>query len=101
MPAKTIKFTSIQCERQQDITGSDETYLYLDGVENWNGAMKKGDSRTLNISKSFDGTVQAEVKEKNPSSWKSLGNVTIVNGFNSPAEFKTSGAHYKLYFSIS
>lgn len=100
MATKNINFTSMHCVRQQDVVGSDEVHLYLDGVENWNHTMKKGDSETLSISKSFDGSMQVEVKERNPSSWKSLGTVTIVNGYSSPAEFKTTGAHYKLYFNI-
>jgi hypothetical protein len=100
MATKKITFTSMHCERQQDVFGTDEIYLYLDGVENWNHAMKKGDSETFSIQKSFDGTMKVEVKEKNPNSWKSLGTVTIVNGYSSPAEFKTPGAHYKLYFNI-
>ena len=100
MATKKITFTSMHCERPQDVVGADEIYLYLDGVQSWSGSMKKGDSETVGISKSFDGTMKVEVKEKNPSSWKSLGTVTIVNGYNSPAEFKTSGAHYELYFNI-
>lgn len=97
----TIKFTSLHCVRQQDVTGSDEAHIFLDGVDSWNGALKKGDSEPVNLARPFDGSMQVVVKEKNPSSWKTLGTVTIDSGDVSPAVFKTSGAHYELWFAIN
>ncbi|MGH3614160.1 MAG: hypothetical protein ACRDRK_16515 [Pseudonocardia sp.] len=32
----TIKFTSLHCIRQQDVTGSDEAHIFIDGVDSWN-----------------------------------------------------------------
>ncbi|MGH3569983.1 MAG: hypothetical protein ACRDRH_29025 [Pseudonocardia sp.] len=48
------------------------------------------------MSRSFDGSMQVVVKEKNPSSWKTLGTVNIDTGDVAPAVFKASGAHYEL-----
>jgi hypothetical protein len=97
----TIKFTSLHCVRQQDVTGSDEPHIFLDGVDTWSGVLKKGDSATVNLTKSYDGSMQVVVKEKNPGSWKTLGTVNIDRGDVSPAVFKTSGAHYELWYTIS
>lgn len=97
----TIKFNSLECVRQQDVTGSDEPHLYLDGVDTWDGVMKKGDTRSLNFSRSFDGAMTVTLKEKNPSSWKTIGTVVIETGEPSPAVFKTSGAHYELHYTVS
>lgn len=97
----TIKFTSLHCIRQQDVTGSDEPHLFIDGVDTWNGVVKKGDSASLSISRSFDGSMNVILKEKNPSSWKTIGTVTIETGEPAPAVFKTSGAHYELWYTVS
>jgi hypothetical protein len=96
----TIKFTSLSCIRQQDVVGKDEPHLYLDGVDSWNGVLGKGDSAQLGLSKPFDGSMTVTLKEKNPSSWKTIGTVTINTNKVSPAVFKTSGAHYELWFNV-
>jgi hypothetical protein len=95
----TITFTSLQCLRKQELSGFDETHIFLDGVDSWNGAFKKDDTDTVNMTRSFDGSMKVEVKEKGPG-WKSLGTVTLQTGSHSPAVFKTSGAHYELRYRI-
>lgn len=98
----TITFTSLHCIRKQDVIKNDEPYLYVDGVEVWNGVMGKGDTKSLNnLRRSFDGSMTVTLKEKNPNSWKTLGTVVIETGEKPPAVFKTSGAHYELFFTIS
>jgi hypothetical protein len=97
----TIKFTSLHCVRQQDVTGSDEPHIFLDSVDSWSGVLKKGDSASVNLTRPFDGSMQVVLKEKNPSSWKTLGTVNIDRGDVEPAVFKTSGAHYELGFTIN
>jgi hypothetical protein len=65
------------------------------------GASVPGDSTPVNLTRPFDGSMQVVVKEKSPSSWKTLGTVNIDRGDVSPAVFKTSGAHYELWFTIN
>ena len=62
----TIKFTSLHCIRQQDVTGSDEPHLFIDGVDTWNGVVKKGGNAPLNISRSFDGSMNVMLTGEEP-----------------------------------
>lgn len=96
----TITLTTLLCLRKQELTGSDETHIYLDGVDSWNGVFKKDETDNVNMTRSFDGSMTVEVKEKGPG-MKSLGTVTIQTGSHSPAVFKTSGAHYELRYRIN
>ena len=100
-----VKFNSLKCIRKQDVTGSDEPHIWVNGVDKWNFVMKKGETEVL-ATKQYeadfkDEVVKVELKEWNPGGQKSLGTVTISDGQEtSPAVFKTSGAHYELEYDI-
>ena len=96
----TITFTTLECIRKQDVTGKDEPHLIVDGVDLWDGVLDKGDTEPVGRSKNFDGSMTVTLKEKNPNSWKTIGTVTITTGRVAPAVFKTSGAHYQLWYTI-
>ena len=96
----TITFTSLHCVRQQDVIGSDEPHIFLDGVHSWNEVMSKEDFAPVNLTRPLDDSMQVVVQEENPNGWKILGTRNINSGSVSPAVFKTSGAHYELFFTI-
>lgn len=97
----TITFTQLHCLRKQDVIGKDEPRLFVDGVDVWNGVISKEERKPVNRTRQFDGAVTVVLKEDNPpNKSKTLGTVTIRKGDVGPAVFKTSGAHYELYYSI-
>lgn len=98
-----INFTSLKCVKKQDVTGSDEPEVWVDGKKKWNGVMKKGATAVLiPLFEDFDETVKVEIRERNPNSFKSLGTKTVTAGQPDPqpVDFKTSGAHYELTYSV-
>jgi len=99
-----INFTSLKCVRMQDVSGYDEMELWVDGSKKWDGAMKKGETKVLiPLYEDFDDSVKLELKERNPNSFKLLGTKTVEAGHPDPQpiEFKTSGAHYELVYSLT
>ena len=42
-----VKFNSLKCIRKQDVTGSDEPHIWVNGVDKWNFVMKKGETEVL------------------------------------------------------
>src|SRR5215475_7544764 len=100
----TINFISVKCVRMQDVTGSDELELWLDSQKRWDGVMKKGETAVLiPLSEDFEDTIKVELKERNPNSSKLLGTKTVEAGHPDPqpVDFKTSGAHYELVYSLA
>ena len=100
----TISFVSVKCVRMQDVTGSDELEIWLDSAIKWNGVMKEGETKVLTpLSQNFDDSIKVELKERNPNSFKLLGTKTVEAGHPDPqpVDFKTSGAHYELVYSLT
>jgi hypothetical protein len=100
----TINFISVKCVRMQDVTGSDELELWLDSKKRWDGVMKKGETAVLiPPSEEFEDSIKVELKERNPNSSKLLGTKTVEAGHPDPqpVDFKTSGAHYELTYSLA
>lgn len=100
----TLKLTSIDCIRKQDVSGNDEPQLKVDGDVVWNGVMGKGDTRVLSNRLAFTGSVAVALEEMNGTKGKQIGNTAIIRDSGSPSSpvaFKTSGAHYNLYFTVS
>ncbi|OLF15960.1 hypothetical protein [Actinophytocola xanthii] len=100
----TLELVNLHCHRKQDVSGSDEPRLKVDGVPVWNGVMDKGDDRNLRpTSVEFDDTTKVALEELNGSKAKQIGaDVTIRESGNpNTVHFKTSGAWYELSFEVS
>jgi hypothetical protein len=101
----TLELTELHCVRKQDIDGFDEPQIKVNGAVVWNGAMKKGDTRNLRpTSVGFSGTATVKLEEMNGSKAKEIGTPQSIRdsgGNAQPVVFKTSGAHYELYFEVS
>ena len=99
-----ITLTKLTCERKQDVTGKDEPEIWLDGKKKWDGVMKKGETVVLiPLFEDFEDSIKVELKERNPNSSKLLGTKTVTAGRPDPqpVDFKTSGAHYQLVYSLT
>lgn len=100
----TLQLTSLDCIRKQDVSGNDEPQIKVDGDVVWNGVMGKHDTRILTTRVTFTDSVAVALEEMNGTKGKQIGNTAIIrdNGTpSSPVAFKTSGAHYNLYFTVS
>ena len=101
----TIHVSQLQCVRKQDATGAfDESAIFLAGREAIVLPMAKGQVRPLDphLSETFGASIVVELKEKDGNSYKSLGSTTVLAGIQGPqpVEFKTSGAHYHLWYHL-
>jgi len=98
-----INLVSLKCVRKQDVVGKDEPEIWLDGKKEWNGVMKKGETKVLvPLSIEFDESIKVEIKERNPDSFKLLGTKTVSANRSDPqpVDFKTAGAHYELTYTV-
>jgi hypothetical protein len=57
----TLELTSLDCVRTQDVTGSDEPRIKVDGDVVWNGVMNTGATRILSVKTNFTGSVAVEL----------------------------------------
>jgi hypothetical protein len=104
----TIKITTLNCERQQDISGLDEPVICLGGLQVWDGKIDKGGSLHPNVSRSFSDNILVELKEANGSpvtgSKKLLGSWTVSDtptpAGNAPLTATSAGYYYKVYFDV-
>ncbi len=100
----TLRLTSLECIRKQDVTGKDEPQIKFDGDVVWNGVMGNGDTKVLSTSRSFSDSLAVALEEMNGTKGKQIGNTAIIRDDgtpSSPVAFKTSGAHYELHFRVS
>jgi hypothetical protein len=100
-----IRIDLIRCIRKQDISGSDEIDLYIDGKWFCGGKMANGDDLRPNLpSRSFSGSVGVELTEKNGNSVKRLGYWTVgqapTPSGNVPLPATSSGYHYEVYYDV-
>jgi hypothetical protein len=101
----TLKLTSLHCQRKQDVVGKDEPVILVDEVAVWKGTIGKGETQTLSQSVDFDDVatvvLQERDGEKDP---KQIGASFTVHADarqnQVPLVFKTSGAHYELYYQV-
>lgn len=101
----TLELTSLHCKRKQDVTGKDEPRITVDGNEKWSGVMEKDETKNLvptNIP--FTGKVVVRLDEMNGDNPTPIGGALVVSSTGAgpqPHDFKTSGAHYQLYYRVS
>ena len=102
----TITITKVECKRKQDVTGEDETYLYLDGTERWNGKFEKKESLYPNKSETFSTAIVVALKERNgsPSSanFKLLDQWTVkpVPVVGDKLTASASGYEYEVTYTV-
>jgi hypothetical protein len=101
----TMHVTKLECVRKQDLTGSDEIVIFLDAQDMGVWPMNKGQVRIFSphLTKPFSGSLTVEVKERNGlNKYTPLGSaqVSAANPGPQPIEFKTSGAHYHLWYQL-
>jgi hypothetical protein len=101
----TLKLNAITCLRQQDVTGKDEWEVWVDGKKVDNGTIDKG--QTVSLSKTVPltaSTAKISIKEVNGKNSKQIGgsvDVDVNNPGRQPLDFKTSGAHYELFYTLT
>ena len=102
-----INFISMTCLRKQDVTGKDEPELLVDGKLIWNEVMEKKQTVSLiPLFEDFNGreSITLTLREHNsPTNHRVIGTKTVRAGHPDPqpVDFKTSGAHYQLYYSLT
>jgi len=102
--AATLKLSTLKCIRKQDITGMDEPLLKVNGKQEWNGVMGKGDSKPVNISVDFLDFATVALEELDGGKGKPLGTAVEVPADRPETrtvDFKTSGAHYELTYTVT
>jgi hypothetical protein len=103
----TITVNKVQCLRKQDVSGEDETYLYLDGDERWNGKFDKHESLNPNKSETFSNAIVVALKERNGSggspTFKLLGQWTVkpVAVEDDVLTASSSGYHYEVTYTVA
>src|SRR5262245_8771155 len=101
----TMHVTQLECVRKQDVVGDDEIVIILDGQEMGVWPMSRGQVRPFNphLSKPFNGSITVELKERNGlNKYTPLGStqVSAANPGPQPIEYKTSGAHYHVWYHL-
>ena len=100
----TLKLTAITCLRQHDITGKDEWEVWVDSKKVDNGTIDKG--QTVSLSKTVPlaaDTAKISIKEVDGNNSKQIGGsveVDVNNPGRQPLDFKTSGTHYELFYTL-
>lgn len=100
----TLELTNMHCHRKQDVTGSDEPRVKVDGVAVWNDVMTKGSDRDMRpTSVEFTTSTKVVLEEMNGSKPKQIGAEAVIRETGNPntVHFKTSGAWYEMSFDVS
>jgi hypothetical protein len=100
----TLHLNSLTCLRQQDVTGVDEWEIEVDGKKVANGTVDKGETDRINQAVPVSSSVKIAVFEANSKNSKQIGKTVELNvafPAPSPLDFKTSGAHYELAYSLT
>jgi hypothetical protein len=100
----TLKFTSLHCQRKQDLVGKDEPWIVVDKVAVWKGSIGKGETQPISQSVDFDEVTTVVLQERDGDKSKQIGASFDVHADprqnQVPLVFKTSGAHYELYYEV-
>ena len=101
----TLFLTSLHCERKQDVVGKDEPRIVVNDDVAWGpDAMEKNQTKNLiPASVPFDDEAEVKLQEMNGSTPKQIGATHTIRADRpsaQPAVFKTSGAHYELYYRV-
>ena len=101
----TLKLKTLTCYETEDVTGTDEPFIKVNGSVVWGPVeiVGAGDAE-VNVEVEFDGEATIELWEKD--SWSAddlLGSTTAHAGDGSSeleARFTYDQAHYKLNFEV-
>jgi hypothetical protein len=99
----TLELKTLKCVRQHDVSGSDEPKININDGFVWNAVMKKGDVRTVGVTRGFEGTATVTLEEVSNGKAKQIGEEATIRESGNPSSvvFKTSGTHYELFFEVS
>jgi hypothetical protein len=101
----TLHLNTIRCHRKHDIAGDDEPVLKVKGVTVWNGVMNTNRLQLLNVSETskFEGSTTVSLHEETNGKSTQIGGAFPVKEKGNPAsmQFKTSGTHYEVFFTVS
>jgi len=105
-----LNLNTLKCIRQHDLTGKDEPEIWIDGRKYFATVLDKEGHAKVPAADSairFTGQIKVELFEASGSAdhvdRKQIGTaykVTESNPPPSPMDFKTSGSHYTLSFSV-
>ena len=104
-----LNLDTLKCIRRHDLVGLDEPQIWIDGRMFFATALEKdGKAQVPGAPYEFTGEAKVELYEASGSAGnttkKQIGSayrVTEKNPPPSPMDFKTSGAHYTLTFSVN
>jgi hypothetical protein len=102
----TLRLISLKCNRQEDSTGDDDTYIEINnGGQFWKGRFDDGQSRTIN--KDFSFVSRADIRlyeydQYDPDDF--LGSHIVTRDEQGQGEkkvnFSASGASYDLTYIV-
>lgn len=99
-----LNLTSLHCDRKQDLIGQDEIAIIVNKQQVWFDSMRKGETKSLLPSGAdFTDVATVSISERDGSKDKPIGssvNVSATGHNQVPLVFKTSGAHYELYYEV-
>jgi hypothetical protein len=99
----TLELTTLKCVRRQDLEGSDEPRIKVNGKDEWDSVMAKGDSKSVNITVDFVDFATVTLDEMNGNRAKQIGSTVEIPADRPETrtvDFKTSGAHYQLTYTV-
>jgi hypothetical protein len=101
----TLHLTTIQCHRKHDVAGDDEPELKVKGGRVWNGVMNTNqrDVLPVGVTRPFEGSTTVTLHEVTNGKSTQIGGAFPVKETGNPAsmQFKTSGTHYEVFFTVS
>lgn len=109
--ASLLTLNTLKCIRPHDLTGKEEPEIWIDGRKHWATVMDKDESTKVPDVESgyeFTDKVKVELYEASGRAGhvtkKQIGTaykITETNPPPSPMDFKTTGSHYTLSFSVT
>jgi hypothetical protein len=101
----TLHLNTIRCHRKHDIAGDDEPEIKVKGVLVWNQAMNTNQLQVLpvGVTRPFQGSTTVTLHEVTNGKSTQIGGAFPVKEKGNPAsmQFKTSGTHYEVFFTVS
>lgn len=101
----TLHLNTIRCHRKHDLSGNDEPELKVKGALVWNGVMNNNQLSVLpvGVDRNFENTTTVTLHEVTNGKSTQIGGAFPVKETGNPSsmQFKTSGTHYEVFFTVS